>query len=189
LCNTLYKIVSKVLTNRIKDTITKEALVMMSGFTEATSLGKYLGVSLVGRALKRSDYNYVINQVKTKLSAWKGKHLSFVGRVTLSKAVVKAIPIYPMMAEAIPKACLNEIQKFQRAFIWGDDNGGRKYHAVSWENVTLPKAYGGLGMRRLVQMNKACLKKLGWALRSGKEALWIEVIKDKYDRQNTKEIR
>jgi hypothetical protein len=55
--------------------------------------------------------------------------------------------------------------------------------------AAIPKAYGDLGLRRLVQMNKACLKKLGWALRSGKEALWIEVIKDKYDRQNTKEIR
>jgi hypothetical protein len=93
---------------------------MMSGFIEATSLGKYLGVPLIGRAVKRSDYNYVINQVKTKLSAWKGKHLSFVGQVTLSKAVIEAIPIYPMMTAAIPKACLNEIQKFQRAFIWGD---------------------------------------------------------------------
>jgi hypothetical protein len=73
---------------KMKGKVVKEALVMMSGFTEATSLGKYLGVPLVGRALKRSDYNYVINQVKTKLSAWKGKHLSFVGRVTLSKAVI-----------------------------------------------------------------------------------------------------
>jgi hypothetical protein len=163
----------------------KEALVMMSGFTEATSLGKYLGVPLVGRAPKRSDYNYIINQVKTKLSAWKAKHLSFAGRVTLSKAVIEAIPVYPMMTVAIPKACLNELQKIQRAFIWGDDNSGRKYHAVSWGNVTLPKVYGGLGMRRLVQMNKACLMKLGWAIRSGKEALWIEVIKGKYDRQNT----
>jgi hypothetical protein len=61
---------------------------------------------------------------------------------------IEAIPIYPMMTAAIPKACLNEMQKFQRAFIWGDDNGGRKYHAVSWENVTLPKAHGGLGMRK-----------------------------------------
>jgi hypothetical protein len=104
---------------------------MMSGFNEATSFGKYLGVPLIGRAPKRSDYNYLINQVKTKLSAWKAKHLSYAGRITLSKAVIEAIPLYPMMTTAIPKACLNEIQKIQRAFIWGDANGNKKYHAVS----------------------------------------------------------
>ncbi|MCH81869.1 putative ribonuclease H protein [Trifolium medium] len=149
-------------------------LVRLSGFNEATSLGKYLGVPLVGRAPKRSDYSYLINQVKTKLSNWKAKQLSFAGRVTLSKAVIEAIPIYPMMTTAIPKACLNEIQKIQRAFIWGDDDDGRKYHAVNWEIVTKPKAYGGLGIRRLVHMNQACLMKLAWAIRTGEDALWIE---------------
>jgi hypothetical protein len=90
-----------------------------------------------------------------------------------------------MMTNCIPKACLNELQKIQRAFIWGDEDGNRKYHAVSWDKVTKPKALGGLGLRRLVHMNKACLMKLGWAIRSGKEALWIDVMKRKYVRQNS----
>jgi hypothetical protein len=114
----------------------REELTMLSGFNEASSLGKHLGVPLVGRAPKKSDYNYLINQVKTKLSAWKAKQLSFAGRITLSKAVIEAIPIYPMMTNCIPKGCLNELQKIQRAFIWGDENGNRKYHAVSWDKVT-----------------------------------------------------
>ncbi|PNX83908.1 hypothetical protein L195_g039958, partial [Trifolium pratense] len=101
-------------------------------------------------------------------------HLS--GRVTLSKAVIEAIP------KAIPKACLYEIQKIQRSFIWGEEDGGRKYHAVNWENITKPKVLGGLGIRRLVHMNKACLMKLAWALKSGEEALWIDVIRGKYSR-------
>ncbi|PNX89040.1 hypothetical protein L195_g045157 [Trifolium pratense] len=138
----------------------REALVRRSGFNEALSLGKYLGVPLVGRAPKRSDYNYLINQVKNKLSNWKANQLSFAGRVTLSKAVIEAIPIYPMMTTSIPKACLHEIQKIQRGFIWGEEDGGRKYHAVNWENVTKPKVLGGLGICRLVHMNKACLMKL-----------------------------
>jgi hypothetical protein len=41
-----------------------------------------------------------------------------------------------MMTNCIPKGCLNELQKIQRAFIWGDENGNRKYHAVSWDKVT-----------------------------------------------------
>ncbi|MCI05358.1 putative ribonuclease H protein [Trifolium medium] len=55
----------------------------------------------------------------------------------------------------------------------------------TWESVTKPKAYGGLGLRRLVHMNTACLMKLGWAIRSGEEALWTDVIKGKYGRGNS----
>jgi ribonuclease HI len=90
-----------------------------------------------------------------------------------------------MMTSAIPKGSLTEIQKIQRAFIWGDDDGGRRYHAVNWEKVTKPKAYGGLGIRRLVHMNQACLMKLAWSTRSGENALWIEVLKGKYSRGNS----
>jgi hypothetical protein len=70
----------------------REELVMMSGCNETPSLGKYLGVPLVGRAPKRSDYNSLISQVKAKLSNWKAKQLSFAGRITLSKAVIEAVP-------------------------------------------------------------------------------------------------
>ncbi|PNY05394.1 ribonuclease H [Trifolium pratense] len=102
----------------------REELVLLSGFNiETPSLGKYLA-----------------------------KQLSFVGRVTLSKAVIEAIPIYPMMTSPIPKTCLNEIQKIQRAFIWGDEDGNRKYHA---------------------------------AIQTGQKALWIDVMKGKYGRQNS----
>jgi hypothetical protein len=61
----------------------REELVMMSGCNETPSLGKYLGVPLVG---------YLISQVKAKLSNWKAKQLSFAGRITLSKAVIEAVP-------------------------------------------------------------------------------------------------
>jgi hypothetical protein len=173
---------TSIMFSRNVDSQVKEELVRQSGFNEALSLGKYLGVPLVGRAPKRADYNYLISQVKSKLSNWKAKQLSFAGRVTLSKSVIEAIPIYPMMTTAIPKACLYEIQKIQRGFIWGDEEGSRKYHAVSWDNVTKPKALGGLGIRRLVHMNTACLMKLAWTMRRGEEALWIDVFRGKYSR-------
>ncbi|MCH95158.1 putative ribonuclease H protein, partial [Trifolium medium] len=76
------------------------------------------GVPLTGRAPipKKEDYRYIIDQISTKLMAWKAKHLSFAGRVTLAKSVIEAIPIYPMMTAMIPKACINEIQKLQDGY-------------------------------------------------------------------------
>ncbi|MCH97635.1 putative ribonuclease H protein [Trifolium medium] len=77
----------------------------MSGqqFRETNALGKYLGVPLTGRAPRKQDYRCVIEQVCAKLSAWKAKHLSFAGRLTLAKSVLEDVPIYPMMTAVLPK--------------------------------------------------------------------------------------
>jgi len=48
--------------------------------------------------------------------------------------------------------------------------------------VTLPKDSGGLGLRRLDTMNKACIGKLGWSLYSGASDFWCQVMRGKYFR-------
>jgi hypothetical protein len=146
---------------------TRNRLVHLSGFRETDHLGKYLGVPLIGRTARKEDFQYLIDQVSAKLANWKDNQLSFAGRVTLAKSVIEAVPIYPMMTDRIPKGCLEEIQKLQRSFIWGDSDRGRRYHALGWDKVTKPKCQGGLGLRRLDVMNQACILKLGWKLVSG----------------------
>jgi hypothetical protein len=152
-CNLSGQLVSiektSVLFSKNVDRVTRQRLLRISGFRETTQLGKYLGVPVTGKAPKRRDYQYLIDQVSTKLTSWKAKHLSFAGRITLAKAVIESIPVFPMMNAAIPKACLNEIQKIQRGFIWGDAIDKRKFHAVRWNIVTMPKEFGGLGLRDL----------------------------------------
>lgn len=81
----------------------------LSGFKETSSMGKYLGVPLLGRAPKRMDYQFLIDQVKAKLVTWKAKHLSFAGKVRLAKSVIEAMPIYSMMTTSIPKSVTSEI--------------------------------------------------------------------------------
>jgi hypothetical protein len=137
---------------------------------------------LIGRAPRKKDFEYVIDQVNAKLMHWKANQLSFAGRVTLAKSVLEAIPIYPMMTNIIPKSCIDEIHRIQRRFIWGDTNQSRKYHAVGWDVVTRPKANGGLGLRKLDVMNKACILKLGRKIQSGALDFWCAVLKGKYNR-------
>jgi hypothetical protein len=161
---------------------TRSRLVQTSGFRETQCLGKYLEVPLTGRAPKKEDYRYIIDQVSAKLSAWKANQLSFAGRMTLAKSVLEAVPIYPMMTAIIPKSCIDEIHKMQRSFIWGESNNVRKYHAIGWNNVAKPKELGGLGLRRLNVMNKACILKLCWKLQAGSQELWSEVLWGKYKR-------
>ncbi|CAJ2645411.1 unnamed protein product [Trifolium pratense] len=158
----------------------RDKLLHLSGFREAYDLDKYLGVPLIGRAPKKADYQYLIDQVSNKLVKWKARQLSFAGRVTLAKSVLEAVPTYPMMTSRIPQSYLDEIQKIQRNFIWGDTENVRRYHAVRWSVVTMPKDMGGLGLRRLDAMNKACLLKLGWKLNNGSTDFWCEVLRGKY---------
>lgn len=145
-------------------------------------MGKYLGIPLLGRAPKRNDFNYLIEKVHQKLSGWKATHLSFAGRVTLAKSVIQSIPVYSMMTNPIPKVCLKEIEKLQKGFIWGDSDAGRRLHLVKWDTLMLPKNQGGLGVRNLNDMNKACLMKLAWNLKLEENKLWSQVLIGKYGR-------
>lgn len=121
------------------------------------------------------------------LANWKANHLSLARRVTLAKSVIEAVPLYPMMTTIIPKACIEEIQKLQRKFVWGDTEVSRRYHAVGWETMSKPKTIYGLGLRRLDVMNKACIMKLGWSIYSGSNSLCTEVMRGKYQRSESLE--
>ena len=50
---------------------------------------------------------------------------------------------------------------------------------VNWEEVCKPKEKGGLGVRRLCDLNKALLMKIGWRL--GEDSTnWGNIMKVKY---------
>lgn len=110
-----------------------------SDFIDKRGLCKYLGIPLTGRNPRRKYYQYIIDQVKANLKAWKVDYLFFTGRITLAKFVIAAIPTYFMMTSTLPKASLKEIQKAQMAFIWGDSEACNKSHIVCWDNITSPK--------------------------------------------------
>jgi len=78
---------------------------------------------------------------------------------------------------------LDKIEKAERSFIWGNQEGGKKMHVVSWNTITRPKVYGGITMCNLKHMNLACNMKLGWMLRNDGNSLWCQVLKGKYARQ------
>ncbi|RDY11948.1 hypothetical protein CR513_03317, partial [Mucuna pruriens] len=81
------------------DQNTKDLLAQLSGFQITNSLGKYLGIPLTGQVPKRAeDFQYVIDKVHNKLARWKTQQLSLVRRLTLTKVVIQAIPVYPMMS-------------------------------------------------------------------------------------------
>ncbi|RVW55329.1 putative ribonuclease H protein [Vitis vinifera] len=75
------------------------------------------------------------------------------------------------------------LEKLQRDFLWGGANGGNKAHLVKWEVVCADKEKGGLGLRKLVCLNKALLGKWIWRFARAKEELWKKVLEAKYGQE------
>lgn len=44
----------------------------------------------------------------------------------------------------------------------------------------MPKVVGGFGLRKLIDMNKACMTKLSWLVSKGGTELWCNVLQVKY---------
>lgn len=137
--------------------ILKRELLSFSDFKETKNLGKYLGVTLIGKTLRHNFFAYPLENIKAKLTSYKVKHMSFASRVTLVKYALEAMPTYTIMSIVIPKQSLKEIQALHRNFIWGDTKSDKHIHVVNWRTITNPKMMGDLGPRNLVVTNRASL--------------------------------
>ncbi|RVX01885.1 Transposon TX1 uncharacterized 149 kDa protein [Vitis vinifera] len=116
----------------------------------------YLGLPL--GAPNRASYVWdgVEEKMRRKLALWKRQFLSKGGRTTLIKSTLASIPL---------------------------DNGGNKAHLIKWEVVSTDKKKGGLGLRKLVWLNKALLGKWVWRFARAKEELWKKVLEAKYGQE------
>lgn len=63
---------------------------------------------------------------------------------------------------------------------WSNSKDGSGIHWKSWENLTTPKKFGGLGFRQIRDFNVALLGKQGWHLLANPNALVTRVLKGRY---------
>lgn len=109
--------------------------------------GKYLGFPMLNHKPKPKDFQFVIDQIRIRLSHWKSNFLNIAGRTTLVTSTLSAIPTHLMQYTMLPTKTLNQINKIQGDFIWGITNSGKKIHLVNWKTVTKDKMESGLGIR------------------------------------------
>ncbi|CAA0816650.1 Unknown protein [Striga hermonthica] len=158
----------------------KQALSNLMGFTRVEDLGYYLGVPILHSRIKGQTYEKLIEKADARLSGWKAASLSMAGRVVLSQAVVSALPYYTMQSALLPNSISAGLEKRIRRIIWGGSEDKRKLSLVKWEEVYLPKALGGLGVKRQRVMNEALLMKIGWKFLTDQNSLWARIWKVKY---------
>ena len=140
----------------------------------------YLGLPIGGNQARCSFWDPVLSKIRKKLSIWKGRNLSFAGRVCLIKSVINAIPLFFLSFFKVPVGVCKEITKLQRKFLWGWGAEGRKIAWTSWENICKAKEEGGLGIKSIDLFNKALLAKWFWRMGSIEKGLWKDVLESKY---------
>lgn len=106
---------------------------------------KYLGLPLSLRRLTKNDLQPIIDRIADMLPGWKAVLMAKSGRLILTKAVIKAIPIHLLIALDVPWWFIKCIDKIRRGFLWKgrtDIQGG--HCPIAWQRVTRPLHYGVL---------------------------------------------
>ncbi|XP_074320432.1 uncharacterized protein LOC141657179 [Silene latifolia] len=149
------KITFSKLTPPSEATLFEDAL----GIKKTNTLGTYLGFPLLSKKPKRSDLNFILDNIKSKLASWKSKFLSRAGRICLIKSTINAIPNHAMQCIRLPSSILRDIDKTTRSFLWSSQSAN-KLHLANWDLVTLPLSLGGLGIKAAEPLNDALSTKL-----------------------------
>ncbi|KAL8136317.1 hypothetical protein V2J09_002318 [Rumex salicifolius] len=159
----------------------------MSGFEVTKDLGSYLGIPILHKPMNRNTFQHIILKMKNKLAGWKSKVLSMAGRITLCNSVLCSIPVYSMASLKLPTSVCKELNRLNKAFIWGSWEDRRRIHLVKWSEVCKPKKLGGLGVKDMISLNSACCGKLAWRFMKDEEGLWAEILRCKYIRDDYSE--
>ena len=141
---------------------------------------KYLGMQVGGNPRRRQFWEPVVDKVKARLSAWKGKCLSLAGRVCLVKSVLTSIPLFYLSLFKAPHAVCHKISSIQRRFLWTGGDDQKHISWVSWENVCKPKEEGGLGIKDIRRFNCALLAKWKCRMLTEEKGKWKDILLSKY---------
>ncbi|KAL5541874.1 hypothetical protein UlMin_009584 [Ulmus minor] len=128
------------------------------GFEHIPLTSCYLGLPMF-RSQKVRDFNFLVKCLDSKLAGWKAWLFSKAGRLTLIKLMDARI----------------------RRFWWGsNDTNPRPLCLKAWDDICVPKDDGGLGFRRMVDMNLALLSKWGWDFQTRSSSKCLSFLQSKY---------
>lgn len=103
----------------------------------------------------------------------------FRRKAYVDQHVLSSISIHISLVIPLPsKTCLL-IERLMKNFLWSSDPEHLSSDYVRWNTVCLPKQEGGLGLRRLKDLNDACFLKMAWSVVTG-SSLWGSWCKARY---------
>jgi len=82
----------------------------------------------------------------------------------LIKSVLEVTPIFWMALAWIPRNILAQLQQLCSRYLWNDHQDKKTFAWVKWNKITLPKKWGGWGLKDLPLSAQALAAKMGWTL-------------------------
>ena len=137
---------------------------------------RYLGLPLMTKEMCKQDYVPLVERVRSKISTWTCRFLSYAGRLQLITAVLMSIVNFWAAVFRLPSKCMKEIEQLCASFLWSGPVLKTTREKLAWKEICKPKSEGGLGIRSLKEVNKVYGLKLIWRLLSG-DSLWGKWIK------------
>lgn len=135
---------------------------------------------MIHSRVKSHHYQYIVETVTKRMGGWQRKLLSQATILLLIQTVSNTIPAYAMNSCKLPGKLVEELERVNCRFLWGDRPQQRSMHTIAWHVICQPKHRGGLNIRLTADINKILLSKLAWRLINSPRALWSQVITLKY---------
>jgi hypothetical protein len=86
-----------------------------------------------------------------------------------------------MSSFLLPNSFCNALDRIFKNLWWGfHPKKARNLSFKAWDSLCLLKSFGGLGLRRMRDVNLALISKLGWKLHTKPATLWTTQLQGKY---------
>lgn len=118
---------------------------------------KYLGILLHHDRLRKEDLQPIIDKIIKRIAGWRGRLLSYSGRLILIKTCLASIPVYLMSYIKLPKWAINLINSQMSHCLWNHSSQQKSFHLANWPSMCTRKEYGGLGIPDIRQLNMCLL--------------------------------
>lgn len=141
---------------------------------------RYQGFPIAACSWSKSECYTLVEKVRSRVSCWSSRHLSFAGILHLFNSVLHAFHIYWSSAFLVPKGVLDEINKICHQFLRSGNSQKRKPAPVNWEELCHPKRVGGLGLKNIYQWNLAAIGMQVWNISAEKDDLWVKWVSGVY---------
>ncbi|XP_073357925.1 uncharacterized protein [Aegilops tauschii subsp. strangulata] len=133
----------------------------------------YLGIPLAIRKPTAAALLPLIDKLSRKLSTWRGSMVSRGERLAFVRHVLSAMPMHILMAFALNKNILAQVNRIIHGFCWAgrkDAHGGQCM--VNWARVCHPLSLEGLGVSDLHHAGIALRMRWLWLQRTDPRWPW-----------------
>jgi hypothetical protein len=80
---------------------------------------KYIGLPMHHKKINNADWKIKEDKFEKRLSCWKGKMLSYGGRLVLINSVLSSLALFMLFFYEVPKGILHELDFYRSKFFFG----------------------------------------------------------------------